>query len=125
MAQHGEFVWNELIASDPERARAFFSETLGWTFQSFEVADTPTYWVAWQGEKMVAGLGGLGAGYLEDSESYWVGFIEVDEIDRRFARAVELGATPVRDPVVVPEIGRVAVLRDPTGALIGWMTSAG
>lgn len=29
MRPHGSFAWNELLTSDPERAKAFFAETVG------------------------------------------------------------------------------------------------
>jgi predicted enzyme related to lactoylglutathione lyase len=34
-----------------------------------------------------------------------------------------MGAIVIRAPHDVPEVGRVAVLRDPTGAVIGWMSA--
>lgn len=119
MRPHGTFAWTELLTSDPERAKNFFAETLGWTFQSFELG--APYWVIMSGDQMVGGLGALSAGDLKTDDSYWLGFIEIDDIDRRFAQALQLGAESIRDPHDVPAVGRVAVLRDPTGALIGWM----
>jgi predicted enzyme related to lactoylglutathione lyase len=123
MRPHGTFAWNELLTTDPGKARGFFAETLGWTFQEFDLGAAP-YWVAFSGEHMVCGLGGLDAGEVKTDQSYWISFLEVDDIDRRYARALELGATEIRAPHDVPNVGRVAVLRDPTGALVGWMTGA-
>jgi uncharacterized protein len=123
MRPHGIVAWSELLSRDPEKARAFFAETLGWTFEDFSFGGPP-YWVIKSGEAMVGGLGGLDAGDVETDESYWITFIEVDEIDRRFQLALELGATAIREPHDVPNVGRVAVLRDPTGALVGWMRGA-
>ncbi|HEV7275714.1 MAG TPA: VOC family protein [Devosiaceae bacterium] len=120
MRPHGSFAWNELLTTDPKQAKDFFAETLGWQFDDFSFGGPP-YWVIRSGETMVGGLGGLDAGDVETDQSYWLGFIEVDEIDRRYARALDLGATGIRGPHDVPNVGRVAVLRDPTGALIGWM----
>ena len=48
----------------------------------------------------------------------------MDNIDARVARAEDLGAMIIEPPNDVANVGRVAVLRDPTGATIGWMTSA-
>lgn len=72
---------------------------------------------------MVGGLGGLEIGSTPGTTSYWFSFIEVEDLDIRIAKAVELGATVIRPAEDVPNVGRVAVLRDPTGAAIGWMTS--
>jgi predicted enzyme related to lactoylglutathione lyase len=118
---HGTFAWNELLSTDPAAARHFFAATLGWTFEDFSFGGPP-YWVIRSGDDMVGGLGGLDAGDVAATESYWIAFIEVDDIDRRYAVALAGGATEIRAPHEVPNVGRVAVLRDPTGALVGWMT---
>ena len=44
---HGHFYWNELMTRDAEKAKKFYSTTLGWTFEPmsedprfvFELAD--------------------------------------------------------------------------------------
>ena len=123
MRPHGIVAWSELLSRDPAKAKAFFAETLGWTFDDFSFGGPP-YWVIRSGDAMVGGLGGLDAGDVETDESYWITFIEVDEIDRRCQLALELGATVIRGPHDVPNVGRVAVLRDPTGAVVGWMRGA-
>ena len=33
MASHGHFHWNELLTRDVERAKRFYSDTIGWTFE--------------------------------------------------------------------------------------------
>jgi predicted enzyme related to lactoylglutathione lyase len=123
MTAHGAFAWNELATADVEKARRFYEETLGWTFESFQLPDGP-YSVAKVGDQMVAGMGGLETGAVKQSTSCWFAFIEVTDLDARVEKAKRLGATVVQAPHDVPAIGRVAVLRDPTGAVIGWMTSA-
>jgi predicted enzyme related to lactoylglutathione lyase len=44
---------------------------------------------------------------------------EVEDVDATVARALELGASAVLEGMDVPEVGRVAVLRDPQGAMFG------
>lgn len=122
MADHGTFVWNELATIDVERAKAFYSATLGWSFESLDLGGAP-YWVAKVGDRVVGGIGPLGSGPDGTSHSSWLAFIEVDDLDQRIARARTLGAEIVEEPADVPNVGRVAALRDPSGALIGWMTS--
>jgi predicted enzyme related to lactoylglutathione lyase len=123
MSSHGMFTWNELASSDVERAKAFYTATLGWTFEEFELPGGP-YWVVKLGDHFVAGISGLDSGSLPEAvSSYWFSFIEVDDVDARVALARAHGATLLQAPQDVPNVGRVAVLRDPTGAAIGWMTS--
>ena len=119
--QHGTFCWNELATSDPQRAMAFYGATLGWTFQRFSLEEGP-YWVAMAGETPVGGIGGLETGAVASAQPYWFVFVEVDDVDRRIAAARSAGAAILREPHDVPGVGRVAVLRDPTGAAVGWMT---
>jgi predicted enzyme related to lactoylglutathione lyase len=118
---HGTFAWNEFATDDIDAALRFYGETLGWTFERFDLPDG-AYWVAKPGDSLVGGIGSLDTGADPAMcVSAWTAFIRVDEIDRRFARALELRASPVQVPHDVPNVGRVAVLRDPTGALIGWL----
>ena len=53
---HGTFHWNELLARDVERAKRFYRNTIGWTFQSMPTPDGRTYWLAMLGERPVAGI---------------------------------------------------------------------
>lgn len=120
---HGTFAWNELTSTDVEQAKSFYEATLGWSFEEFPIPEG-RYWVATVESKYVAGLGGLEVGAIPDAKSsYWFSFIEVDDVDTRLASAVAHGAAVIRQAVDVPNVGRVAVLRDPTGAPLGWMTS--
>lgn len=120
MPAHGTFVWNELRTPDLEKAKAFYAETLGWEFEKFPILEGE-YWVARAGGEFAGGLMDVAA--APGSEPGWFGFIEVDDVDARVAKAKAGGAQVMMEPVDVPNVGRVAVLRDPTGVEIGWMTS--
>ena len=47
-----------------------------------------------------------------------------NELMIRVAEAETAGAKILRPPFEVPDVGRIAILEDTTGAAIGWMTSA-
>lgn len=123
MRPHGTVAWSELLSTDPDAARAFYEETLGWTFEALPLGAAP-YWVIKSGDTLVGGLGGMASADRRSAETYWLTSIEVTDIDARFARAISLGAIGVTPPHDVPGIGRVATLRDPTGGLVSWMTGA-
>jgi predicted enzyme related to lactoylglutathione lyase len=80
--------------------------------------------VARCGDKLVGGLSGLEIGAIPSRTPYWFAFIEVDDVDARIALARPRGAEILQEPHDVPNVGRVAVIRDPTGAAVGLMTSA-
>ena len=120
---HGTVAWCECLSRDPEASMAFFASALGWSFEPFGLEGTP-YWLIHSGDHLVGGIGGLSAGDIETGESYWLTSIEVDDVDERWAAAMEAGGTAIRPPHDVPGVGRVALLRDPGGAALGIMTSA-
>lgn len=118
MRTHGTFSWNELASSDAPRAREFYAEVLGWEFEEFDLPGG-AYWVAKAGDQLVGGIGGLETGPAGTTTSTWVSWVEVDDVDGRVERARGAGASIVEEAHDVPGVGRTAVLRDPTGALIG------
>ena len=52
-------------------------------------------------------------------------FLAVDDVDVRVAKAVKAGAKLVMPIFDVPGVGRIAMLMEPSGAGIGWMTPVG
>lgn len=121
---HGSFHWNELRTRDAERARRFYAETIGWSFEAMATPDGHTYWVAMQDSKPVAGLFPLTSPQFDEVAESWMSFLAVDDVDRRVAKAVAAGARLVMPVFDVPGVGRIAMLREPGGAGIGWMTPA-
>jgi len=123
MWQHGHFFWNELMTRDPETARAFYAATLGWTFDALPM-DSGTYLLAKLGDQPVGGIFPMNGPGFEGLPEHWFAYIAVDDIDARLDKAVQNGAAIMRPPFDVPGIGRIAILKEPGGAAIGWMTPA-
>jgi len=119
---HGTFFWNELMTRDPDNARKFYAETLGWTFEPMPMADSGTYWVAKSGERMAGGIFELKGSQFQGVPESWMAYIAVDDVDARANKAVEAGATLMRPLFDIPGIRRIAILREPGGAGIGWIT---
>jgi len=124
MTAHGEFHWNELMTRDAERAKKFYGETIGWTFESMAMADGATYWVANMNGKPVAGMFPLKSPDFDRVPESWMVYLAVDDVDQRVAKAVKAGAKVMRPAFDVPGVGRIAVLTEPGGAGVGWMTPA-
>jgi predicted enzyme related to lactoylglutathione lyase len=51
-------------------------------------------------------------------------YLAVDDVDARVKKATKAGATLMRPLFDIPGIGRIAILRQPGGAGVGWMTPA-
>jgi len=120
---HGTFVWNELATTDVVKAKSFYADTLGWEFEEFPLPEG-IYWIAKSNGKLVGGIGDINTVANYGSKlSAWFSFIEVDDVDARVEKAISAGAEIIQPAVDVPTVGRVVILRDPTGATIGLMTS--
>ena len=115
---HGEFAWNELFARDVAASKRFYGAVFGWGFDSFPT-EGYEYTVAKTEGAAVAGISPGALGPVNTTQSYWLGTVEVDDVDLAVAKASELGAAIIQQPKNMANVGRFAVLRDPNGAAIG------
>ena len=119
--KHGHFHWNELMTRDAERAKNFYAKTIGWSFESMQ-ADGGTYWVASLQGQPVAGIFDLSDPKFLGVPESWMAYLAVDDVDARVKVAVAAGAALMRPIFDVPHVGRIAILSEPGGAGIGWIT---
>ena len=111
----GRFVWYELLTTDPEAAKAFYGEVVGWSVQKWSDGD---YSMFVYGEKPMGGLMTL----PEEAKAMgappiWMAYVAVPDTDATVAQAKELGAKVLHEPESMPTVGRWAVLQDPQGAV--------
>jgi uncharacterized protein len=118
---HGTFYWNELSTRDIEGAKRFYAATIGWSFEPMPAANGGTYWCCKLGEQYVGGLFDISGKEFEGMPEHWMSYLAVDDVDSRVQKAVAAGATLIK-AFDVPNVGRIAILREPGGAGIGWMT---
>lgn len=122
---HGVFQWNELRTRDAEGARRFYQTSIGWKFEKTSTPDGRDYWLAMHGGLPVAGLFPLSSPQFDSVPESWMSFLAVDDVDTRVAKAVRSGAKLMMPIFDVPGVGRIAMLMEPGGAGIGWMTPVG
>lgn len=118
MADTGTIIWSELMTNDAEKAKAFYGQSLGVAFQRFDAGGEP-YWLATRGGEPLWGI--MDMTRRPGGPSGWFTYMEVDDVDARVAAAQAAGAELCMPVFDIPTVGRIAVLQDPTGALIGWM----
>jgi predicted enzyme related to lactoylglutathione lyase len=111
----GVFVWDELGTSDVDGAQRFYEAVFGWTTSDMG-EEYGGYRIFNAGETGVAGVM-----TLPDSSipPHWQPYVAVDDPDATTAKAKELGGTALMEPMDVPNVGRLGVLRDPQGATFG------
>ena len=123
MSGHGTFHWNELMTGDVEKAKTFFSQTIGWSFNEMPMPEG-TYCVAMLGDKPVGGVMSRQGIVPEGTPPHWISYLAVDDIDARLAKVVSAGGEIKREPFEVPNVGRIAIVQDASGAVMGWITPA-
>lgn len=105
----GVFCWIDLMTSDIEAAAAFYESVLGW----MDYDDDGYHLFSLPG-------GDIAGGFEVDAEAgippHWNTHIRVASVDETAARAVELGASVLQDPIDAHQAGRLAGLADPSGA---------
>ena len=111
----GVFVWDELGTTDVDSAQRFYEQVFGWTTSDMG-PEYGGYRIFNRGETGIAGLMTLPD---ESIPPYWQPYVAVDDPDRTTAKATELGGSALMEPMDVPKVGRIAVLRDPQGATFG------
>lgn len=113
----GDFIWYELMTTDPEGAKAFYEAVVGWT-----IGDAAP---EFKGYRMIGRSDGGSAGGLlpitpdmreHGAKSGWLGYINVEDVDATAASIRSAGGKVWMEPFDIPGIGRIAMVTDPQGA---------
>ena len=123
MSNHGHFYWNELMTRDVEPAKRFYGETIGWSFSAMPM-ENGTYWIAMVGDKPVGGVMEMKGEQFEGLPPHWFSYVAVDDVDGRVSKVERAGGEVIRPVFEVPGVGRIAIVKDAGGAVVGWMTPA-
>jgi len=114
----GTFSWPELATSDQKAGAAFYRELFGWRFFFNDTATTEIYTMFEMRGKPVAAAYTMRA---EEKQSgappHWNNYVTVKNADESVKKAQSLGAKVFAPPFDVMDVGRMAVLQDPTGAV--------
>jgi hypothetical protein len=119
----GALQWTELLASDTEIAAVFYEKTFGWKRTLWPSPENPAYHLFMIGDAMAGGMTPI-TPEMKATQSVWVIYFRVADCDRAVARALELGGQLTSPAESVPEVGRFALLVDPTGGHFGILQPA-
>lgn len=114
----GAFCWNELLTNDTEASSSFYVDVFDWTPTTMD-ASGEEYTLFMLGEECAGGMMRM---HWEGNPS-WLGYVEVEDVDATAQLAIELGAHYCVEPQDIPNIGRFAVVTDPSGGTIGLFKS--
>lgn len=115
----GSFCWIEIVTSDPEKARSFYGTLFGWDAVNVPPEGPSFYRLLRHQGVDVAGLYGLPEEMRSaGARPHWLLYVAVDDVAAAVAKAKGLGAAILREATEIPETGRMALLRDPEGAVL-------
>ena len=117
----GGFIWYELMTTDPDAARAFYGEVVGWTIsaQSDPSAGAQDYRMIGRSD------GGMAGGVLKltkgmtdhGARPVWLGYLHTADVDATIS-AIEADGGTVQMAATDLPVGRIAMVSDPQGAPI-------
>jgi predicted enzyme related to lactoylglutathione lyase len=119
---NGRIVWYELLTSDMEAAKKFYTKTVGWTTQPFDGSPAPyEMWVPPSGAP-IGGVMPIPEGM--NFPPHWVMYVSVPNIDQAIANVQQLGGKTLSPPIDVPNVGRMRTMLDPQGAMFSLIEPA-
>ena len=117
--------WHELNTWEPEQARHFYSATLGWDFEPAALPDGDQYWVAHMDGRAVGGIFQLTEPDFQGIPSHWMTYLAVPDIVAAQLKAEAAGGEILRPAFQLGGVGKLSVVTDPTGAIIGLIEPEG
>ena len=116
----GRFVWHDHQSDDPARAQEFYSSLFGWTTEIWKSGEIDYPMIVANGQ-MHGGFGPAQGG----SPAHWLGHVLVEDVDEAARRAEAAGGALLGEAMDIPDVGRIAVIRDPQGAVFSTFRPAG
>jgi predicted enzyme related to lactoylglutathione lyase len=115
------FVHVELNTTDVAKAKSFYGSLFAWELKDMDMGPMGTY-------TTIGVDGGVGGGIMKHpmpgQPSFWLSYVAVDDIVAATAKAKSLGATIIRDVTPVGDMGKLSIIQDPTGGVLGlWTTT--
>lgn len=107
--------WVDVSPKDAEAARAFYAALFNWEYE-VGGADTGGYAMCTLRGLNAAGM--MGAAPAE-MPTVWTTYLATDDVDATLAKVTAAGGTVMMPAMDVMQAGRMAVVVDPTGAVVG------
>ena len=111
--------WHELNTTTPENSIAFYERTLGWEFETTSLPDGGCYWIARKDGQPVGGIYAMAGPDYDGLPSHWMTYMVVDDISKAKESTLRAGGQIARPAVSIDGVGKLAMITDSSGALIG------
>jgi len=113
----GTFCWPELATLDQPGAKKFYTSLFGWSFHDTDMGPDGTYTIFQDRDADVAALYTMREEEKKMAPPHWNSYVAVESADQTAAKVKQLGGQVIVEPFDVMDMGRMAVLMDPQGAV--------
>jgi len=120
----GRFVWADLVTREGAKARAFYTELMNWSATEMDMGPMGKYTMLKLGEQGIGGIPPVMKDMPADVPSHWMYVIATDDVDGACRKATELGGKVFMAGMDIPNVGRMAIVADPSGAVFSPFTPA-
>lgn len=112
--------WVDLATTDQNAAKEFYGSLFGWDWQDNPMGDDQFYSMGQLKGKSAAGVYTQMADQVEQGiPPHWTTYITVDNVDETAGKVAGAGGQVFAEPFDVFDSGRMAVVSDPTGGVVG------
>lgn len=112
----GAFSWNELNTGNAVAAKEFYGRVFGWEFEDRETENADSYVIGMVDGDRVAGMLEMSGRVPSEAPPHWNTYFTVEDTEAAIAQVEGGGGAKVMGPMDV-EVGRIAVVHDPWGAI--------
>lgn len=129
MPKHGEFCWTEIAVNNLETCKSFYKNVFGWElpenrnegigmeYQEFNLPNQYPMGGMYQISKEIFGENA--------PPPHFLNYISVNNVDETTSKASDLGAKIIKEPMEIPNVGRMSIIQDPAGGMIAFITLGG
>ncbi len=111
--------WTDLATTDRDAAKEFYNALFGWAYEDMPAGPDATYTMLMKNGHPVAGMAELMKEQADQGiPPHWQVYVTVTDADATAAAAAKAGGAVLAGPFDVMDAGRMAVLADPTGAVV-------
>ena len=119
----GKIIWRDLLTNDPAASQRFYGELFGWEFEKIGEASNlrsnAAYTLIRHNDQLIGGMVDTVALNGRDDISQWVVLMAVEDLDARTEAVTRSGGEIIAPPTNLQARGRLALVRDAEGALLG------
>jgi predicted enzyme related to lactoylglutathione lyase len=119
----GKFVWFDLFTSDLQATRQFYEALFGWSFQETPCGEKQVLTITREGVP-IANVVSADKTKIKDQPSRWLSYMSVADVDQTVLRIGKNHGSVYMPPKNLPDRGRVAVVKDPEGAVFAVVTTS-